>query len=243
MDAERERRLEEAGVTWDPLEAQWEENFALLVEYRDREGGCDVPRKHEERGVKLGPWLSKQRQARKKGTMDAERERRLEKAGVRWRISGKQFFYVCAAVLAAAMSTSAAPSQAGPRFRLAVQRPRRSLGDHYARLASRRRASSRARAHRRRTRTRTSAPAAGGRMPEPHAGRVERRERRVGVLEAELEVQQHVRDERLDLGAARERTAGALRDAAAEGHRSRARARAARVADEAVPPKRARGSG
>ena len=85
MDAERERRLEEAGVTWDPLEAQWEENFALLVEYRDREGDCDVPDKHEERGVKLGRWLSRQRRDRKKGAMDAARERRLEELGVRWR--------------------------------------------------------------------------------------------------------------------------------------------------------------
>ena len=86
MDAEKERRLEEAGVTWDPLDAQWEKNFALLVEYREREGDCDVPRKHEERGVNLGKWLSRQREARNKGAMDAEKERRLEEAGVRWRI-------------------------------------------------------------------------------------------------------------------------------------------------------------
>ena len=86
MDAERERRLEEAGVTWDVLDAQWEGNFALLVEYREREGDCDVPWKHEERGVNLGKWLSRQREARNKGAMDAEKERRLEEAGVRWRI-------------------------------------------------------------------------------------------------------------------------------------------------------------
>ena len=82
----RRRRLEEVGVTWDQIEAQWEENFALLVEYRDREGDCDVPDKHEEREVKLGSWLSRQRKDRKNGVMDAERERRLEQLGVRWRI-------------------------------------------------------------------------------------------------------------------------------------------------------------
>ena len=81
----RRRRLEEVGVTWDQIEAQWEENFALLVEYRDREGNCDVPKKHEERGAKLGTWLGRQRKDRKNGVMDAERERRLEELGVRWR--------------------------------------------------------------------------------------------------------------------------------------------------------------
>ena len=83
----RRRRLEEVGVTWDQIEAQWEENFALLVEYRDREGDCDVPAKHEERGAKLGSWLSNQRTARRKGVMDAEKEGRLKELGVRWRIN------------------------------------------------------------------------------------------------------------------------------------------------------------
>ena len=73
MDAAKQRRLEEAGVTWDVLDAQWEKRFALLVEYREREGDCDVPRKHEERGVNLGKWLSRQREARNKGAMDAEK--------------------------------------------------------------------------------------------------------------------------------------------------------------------------
>ena len=54
---ERRRRLEEAGVTWDVLEAQWESSFALLLEYREREGNCDVPDRHEEQGAKLGLWL------------------------------------------------------------------------------------------------------------------------------------------------------------------------------------------
>ena len=86
MDAAKQRRLEEAGVTWDPIEAPWEKNFALLVEYREREGNCDVPRNHEERGALLGSWLDNQRTARAKRALDADKERRLEEAGVRWRI-------------------------------------------------------------------------------------------------------------------------------------------------------------
>ncbi len=82
----RRRRLEEAGVTWDAIDAQWGRGFALLEEYREREGHCDVPFKHEERGVKLGVWLSTQRTAQKTGAMDDARRRRLEEAGVRWSI-------------------------------------------------------------------------------------------------------------------------------------------------------------
>ena len=71
-------------MTWDVLDAQWEENFKLLEEYRDREGHCDVPGKHEERGAKLGAWLNySSGTARKKGVLDAA-ERRLEEAGVTW---------------------------------------------------------------------------------------------------------------------------------------------------------------
>ena len=82
----RRRRLEEAGVTWDVLDAQWEKYFALLVEYREREGNCDVPRNHEERGALLGSWLDNQRTARAKRALDADKERRLEEAGVRLRV-------------------------------------------------------------------------------------------------------------------------------------------------------------
>ena len=81
----RRRRLEEVGVTWDVLDAQWEESLALLVQYREREGDCDVPWKHEERGVNLGYWLDRQREARKKGAMDAERERQIGGAAGRER--------------------------------------------------------------------------------------------------------------------------------------------------------------
>ena len=82
----RRRRLEEAGVTWGPTDAQWERSFVLLMEYREREGNCDVPRNHEERGALLGSWLDNQRTARAKRALDADKERRLEEAGVRLRV-------------------------------------------------------------------------------------------------------------------------------------------------------------
>ena len=43
LDHGRIRQLDKLGVTWEPLEQQWEEMFAALVAYRDKYGDCNVP--------------------------------------------------------------------------------------------------------------------------------------------------------------------------------------------------------
>eukprot|EP00980_Cylindrotheca_fusiformis_P025052 scaffold12980_cov100-Cylindrotheca_fusiformis.AAC.1 len=45
----------------------WVDMFSLLIEYKDREGHCEVPYCHEENEWELGVWLSKQREAYKLG--------------------------------------------------------------------------------------------------------------------------------------------------------------------------------
>merc|ERR1712194_580010 len=62
LNADQIKRLDEIGVVWEVLIQQWENHFTLLVKYKDREGHCNVPRSHEEDGIKLGAWLDKQRQ-------------------------------------------------------------------------------------------------------------------------------------------------------------------------------------
>ena len=57
--------IKEVALTGES-ERRWERNFALLSEYRAREGDCDVPIGHEEQGEKLGEWLGTQRKAWKK---------------------------------------------------------------------------------------------------------------------------------------------------------------------------------
>ena len=85
LDAARRTRLEALGVVWDTsFEQRWERCFALLTAFREREGHCEVPARHEEQGVKLGDWLAKQRTAHAKGTLDAARRTRLEALGVVW---------------------------------------------------------------------------------------------------------------------------------------------------------------
>jgi len=84
LDASLKRRLEDLGVVWDALTEKWEKNYRLLVRFRQREGHWGVPQKHIEGGMKLGEWLDRQRQEKKKGRLNSSRERRLEELGVVW---------------------------------------------------------------------------------------------------------------------------------------------------------------
>merc|ERR1712224_53609 len=79
------------GVKWDVLSQQWENMFALLLQYKRRNDRCDVPISHKEDGEPLGKWLSKQRQAKKKGKLDPEKEQRLESNGVVWDVLSQQW--------------------------------------------------------------------------------------------------------------------------------------------------------
>ena len=87
LDESYQRRLEELGISWDPLADQWERNFALLEQFKDREGHCNVPQSYEEDGIKLGSWLINVRLARKgkRGyNLSPERIARLGVLGIRW---------------------------------------------------------------------------------------------------------------------------------------------------------------
>ena len=84
LDEERQHRLETIGLCWNPLADQWERTFVLLQQYKEREGNCNVIDSHEEDGVKLGEWLSRQRQLYKKGKIDESYQQRLENLGVSW---------------------------------------------------------------------------------------------------------------------------------------------------------------
>jgi len=68
------------------LAGSWERSHGLLLAFKAREGHCDVPNKHEEQGDKLGGWLSTQRKAYKRGTLEARRVAALEECGVRWSV-------------------------------------------------------------------------------------------------------------------------------------------------------------
>jgi hypothetical protein len=77
MDPERRARLDALPRwTWAARVDRWEEAFAVLCHYVDREGHGRVPRSHVEGGFRLGQWVSKQRDMRSR--ISPERQARLE---------------------------------------------------------------------------------------------------------------------------------------------------------------------
>jgi intein-encoded DNA endonuclease-like protein len=80
LDIDREKRLEEIGFEW-ATSATWDKMYALLKQYKMREGHCSVPRSHVEAGSNLGTWASRQRQRKTKEKLDPDRQKRLEKIG------------------------------------------------------------------------------------------------------------------------------------------------------------------
>jgi superfamily II DNA or RNA helicase len=76
-------KLDSLGFTWDPHAELWEASFSALKEFISREGHCRVPQSFEAGGVKLGAWVSKQRQ--KKADLSPERIKRLNSLGFIWK--------------------------------------------------------------------------------------------------------------------------------------------------------------
>ncbi len=79
LDADRQHRLQELdGWTWDRQTDKWEEGFRRLSNYIDRHGDARVPGSFIVDGYRLGGWVSQQRIKHADGTLDADRERRLQ---------------------------------------------------------------------------------------------------------------------------------------------------------------------
>jgi superfamily II DNA or RNA helicase len=79
LEADRERRLESLpGWSWYPRADQWEEGFGRLQDYVDQFGDARVPIAYTVDGYQLRAWVTKQRSFYAKGTLEADRQRRLE---------------------------------------------------------------------------------------------------------------------------------------------------------------------
>jgi hypothetical protein len=62
----------------------WEDMFTAMETYKKREGHCNVPSSYKEDGAILGSWVMRQRQAKEKGILSIDKERRLEVLGIVW---------------------------------------------------------------------------------------------------------------------------------------------------------------
>ena len=81
MDPERERRLRELNLKWDPLEEKWEERYRLLADYKGVHGHCNVPEDYKVKGVNLGTWVKEQRKQYREGNLDREKGWQLRDLG------------------------------------------------------------------------------------------------------------------------------------------------------------------
>lgn len=89
LSAERQQNLEEVGFVWDPHAALWEARRAELVEYKKREGKCNVPCRYAK-NPQLGMWVRSQRREYKllrdgqMSRLTPERYRLLDEMGFVW---------------------------------------------------------------------------------------------------------------------------------------------------------------
>ena len=80
-----EQALRLSGIdqwVWDPLQQMFDSGFSKLLIYKNREGDCFVPRKHQEDGFNLGYWVSNLR--KKKNRISSENKQRLDDIGFIW---------------------------------------------------------------------------------------------------------------------------------------------------------------
>ena len=85
LNAERIRKLEEIGMTWDALSEQWERNYLEAAAYYREHGNLLVPGTYTtETGLKLGNWISHLRVSRKQGKLTEEQIARLNIIGMAW---------------------------------------------------------------------------------------------------------------------------------------------------------------
>ncbi|CAB9512839.1 Helicase associated domain [Seminavis robusta] len=77
-------QMEEAGIKWSHNEEFWNQKNELLCQYVEREGDCDPPGTHIERGVSLRWWVRQQRDARKKDNLEAWQVEKLDQIGFVW---------------------------------------------------------------------------------------------------------------------------------------------------------------
>ena len=81
LDSDRIARLESVGFVWDAFDKQWEEMFAKLEEYSQKNGDCLVPRGYQK-DPSLGIWVKTQRTRRE--VLDPARRERLDSIEFVW---------------------------------------------------------------------------------------------------------------------------------------------------------------
>ncbi len=89
LEEDKIKALENIGFEFPkPLENQksWEERFEELLEYKAKNGDCQVPVRFKE-NQQLATWVRTQRRNYKEGTIDTDKKQKLENIGFIWRVN------------------------------------------------------------------------------------------------------------------------------------------------------------
>ena len=89
LTEEQIHRLDVLGMQWgSKFDSSWDEAYAETERYYARHGDLNIPVAYvTDTGLRLGRWIRRQRDARKKGTLSPERSARLEALTASWAIS------------------------------------------------------------------------------------------------------------------------------------------------------------
>jgi hypothetical protein len=79
LATDRATRLQSLPMwSWNPARDAWDEGYACLVEFQEREGHLHVPVEHVESGFPLGSWMRSYRRPRGRRSLSGDQRRRLE---------------------------------------------------------------------------------------------------------------------------------------------------------------------
>jgi len=83
LESNKVERLETLGLSWDPHSEAWEEKFAELKQFKQKNGHCNVSQRWPDNPA-LANWVAVQRRFKNKGQMKDSRVKRLEALGFEW---------------------------------------------------------------------------------------------------------------------------------------------------------------
>ena len=89
MTMERIAALEDIDFVWNNNNKKWDEWYEQLLQYKDENGDCNVPRSYNK-NPRLGTWVNEQRRLfswrsrGEKSPMTSERQALLENIGFEW---------------------------------------------------------------------------------------------------------------------------------------------------------------
>ena len=85
MTEEEICQLNALGMAWNAVSAKWERGYAEAATYYEKHADLEVPVKYvTESGLKLGTWISYQKDAYQKGLLSSEQIHRLEQIAMNW---------------------------------------------------------------------------------------------------------------------------------------------------------------